>query len=471
MNEQENVINKRDYSKELLEIVRSDLPPEQKKEELTNYHESDIAEILPELDKDERLQLYHVLGTETVSEIFTYLDDVESFVEELGNEKVADILEEMDADEAIDVLEELDESKREEIIKLLDDEVANDIKLIDDFDENVIGSRMSTNFIVIENNLSVAEATKSVIRQAADNDNISTIYAVDENERYYGAIDLRDLIIARKNTPLKDTISTAYPFLYADEPIEECIEKIREYYEDSIPVLSRDNKVIGVITSSEIVDVVSEEFEEDYAKLAGLTSQEDLEEPLLKSLQKRLPWLVSLMAMGLLVSTLIGSFSSVLKLLPILVCFQSLILDMSGNTGTQSLAVTIRVISNDNLKAKEKIKLVFKELRIALLNGLILGSVATLICALYINFVIGKNYDIIGFLSSVKVASCIGLALLVAMIFSGLSGTVIPMVFKKIKIDPAVASGPLLTTINDLIAASVFYGLSWLMLIKFFPVI
>lgn len=470
MNEQENSVNKRDYSKELLEIVRSQLPPEKKKEELTNYHESDIAEILPKLSKEERLHLYHVLGTETVSEIFTYLDDVEDFVEELGNEKVADILEEMDANEAIDVLEELDENTREEIIKLLDDEVANDIKLIDKFDESVIGSRMSTNFIVIQNNLSVAEATKSVIKQASDNDNISTIYAIDENQKYYGAIDLRDLIIARKNTPLSDVISTAYPFLYADEPIEECIEKIKEYYEDSIPVLDRDNKVIGVITSSEIVDVVSEELEEDYAKLAGLTAQEDLEEPLLKSLQKRLPWLVSLMAMGLIVSTLIGSFSGVLKLLPILVCFQSLILDMSGNTGTQSLAVTIRVISNETLKGSEKIKLIFKELRVALLNGLILGSIATLICAVYINFVIGKSYDIIGFFPSLKVASCIGLALLVAMITSGLSGTVIPMIFKKIKIDPAVASGPLLTTINDLIAASVFYGISWMILIRFFPV-
>ncbi len=469
--DEEVIVNQRNYSKELLDIIRSDCSPNEIREQLGNYHDSDIAQILPELSKEERLKLYHILGTEAVSEIFTYLDDVERFVDELGNEKVADILEEMDTDEAIDVLEELDQDKREEIIKLLDDDVANDIKLINEFDEDVIGSRMSTNFIAIENNLSVAEATKSVIQQAAENDNISTIYAVDESGKYFGAIDLRDLIIARKNTPLIDTISTAYPFLYADEQVVDCIDKIKDYYEDSIPVLDRDNKVIGVITSSELVDVVSEELEEDYAKLAGLTSQEDLQEPVFKSIQKRLPWLISLMAMGLVVSSIIGSFSQVLKLLPILVCFQSLILGMSGNTGTQSLAVTIRVISNDSLSLKDKFKLTFKELRVAFLNGLILGALATLICSLYINFLVGKNYDIIGFMSSFKVSLCIGLSLLIAMIFSGLSGTVIPMLFKKIKIDPAVASGPLLTTINDLISATIFYGLSWLVLINLFPVV
>lgn len=426
------------------------------------YPESDIAEAIPHLDKAERLQLYKLLGDETVSDIFAHLDDVEDYIEELSNEKVADIIEEMDADDAIDVLEELDDDKRQEIIKLLDEETANDIILLDQYDEDLIGSRMTTNFITINCNMSVKEATKSVIEQAADNDNISTIYALNDDLTYHGALTLRDLIVARPNTPLSDIVSTAYPCLYANETIQNCVDKLRDYSEDSIPLLSPENHVIGVITSSELVDITADEMEEDYAKFAGLTQQIDLEEKLSTSIKKRLPWLLFLMGLGLVVSTLIGSFSFVIAALPLLVGFQSLILDMSGNIGTQSLAVTIRVITNDDLNRKDKIKLVLKELRIGIINGLVIGLLSTLVCSIYV-FLVPTGPD--NYFESLKMSSCIGIALLSAMTCASLSGTLVPLLFKKLKIDPAVASGPLLTSLNDLIAATVYYGIAWAMLL------
>ncbi|MBQ7642645.1 MAG: magnesium transporter, partial [Clostridia bacterium] len=301
---------KRDYEEELLAIIKSDDPPKVLKDKLGDYHENDIASILPKLTKQERIKLYRCLGNEAVSEIFAYLDDVDKYIEELDAEKAADIIESMDADDAIDVLDELEDDKKEEIISLMEKESVEDIQLIDSYDDDMIGSRMTTNYIAINKDLSVKQAMRSVIREAADNDNITTIYALNGDGTFYGAIELRDLIRARETTPLDDIITTSYPYVYATETIEECIEQLKDYSEDSIPVLNKDNALIGVITSSDIVEVVDEELGDDYAKLAGLTEAEDIKEPLFKSMRKRIPWLLALLALGLVVSGVIQQFQA-----------------------------------------------------------------------------------------------------------------------------------------------------------------
>lgn len=452
---------KRDYTSEILALLDDNLPSSELLDKLSDYHESDIAEAIPTLSKEERLKLYKILGNERVSEIFAYLDDVEEFISELTSEKAADIIEEMDADDAIEVLDELSDEKREEIFELLDKDVKEDIQLIEKYDDNLIGSRMTTNFVWVKKSLPIKQAMKSVVDQAADNDNISTVYAVNDDETFAGAFSLRDLVIARSTLTVDDITVTAYPYVYASEEISKCVEELKDLSEDSIPVLSHDKKILGVITSSELVDVVDEELGDDYAKLAGLTKAEDLEEPIFKSVGKRLPWLALLMLLGLVVSSLIGAFEHIVELLPLLVAFQSLILDMSGNGGTQSLAVTIRVISTESLSKKEIGKFVFKEMRVGLTNGLIIGIAATLLCSLYIFLLKSKPYG-----ESLAYGGCIGFSLLLAMIFSSVGGTIIPMFFKKIHIDPAVASGPLITTINDLIAATIYYTTANLLLLQ-----
>ena len=451
---------KRDYAAEILQLLDGNLPPKELYEKLDDYHESDIAEVLPTLSKEERLKLYKILGDERVSEIFAYLDDVEDFIGELTSERAADIIEEMDADEAIEVLDELSDEKREEIFELLDKEVKEDIELIEKYDDDLIGSRMTTNFVTVPIGTPIKKAMNSVVEQAADNDNISTIYAVNEDETFAGAFSLRDLVVARSTLTVDDITVTAYPYVYATEKVSKCIEELKDLSEDSIPVLSHDNKILGVITGSELVDVVDEELGDDYAKLAGLTKAEDLEEPVFKSVGKRLPWLALLMLLGLVVSSLIGGFDFVIGTLPLLVAFQSLILDMSGNGGTQSLAVTIRVISSETLTKAEVAKFIFKEVRVGITNGFIIGTIATLLCSLYLLVFKGLAYSI-----CLAYGGCIGTSLLIAMMFSSLGGTLIPMFFKKIHIDPAVASGPLITTINDLIAATIYYTLANLFLI------
>lgn len=470
MEENENIIRseekdeslKRDFAQEIGDLLSGDLPPEELKERLSDYHESDIAEVIPSLTKDERLKLYKILGNEAVSEIFAYLDDVETFIEELSSSAAADIIEEMDASDAIDVLDELDEDKREEIIGLMDEDAAKDIHLIDAYDETLIGSQMSTNYVTVYDTDTIKQATKSVIEQAADNDNISTVYVIKkEDDTYCGATTLRDLVVARSNANLKDITVTAYPFFYADEPIADCIEELKELSEDSIPILSKDNRILGVITGTELVDVVDQELGDDYAKLAGLTAEEDLNEPIYKSITKRIPWLLVLMGLGLIVSSVVGLFDPIITAIPLLFSFQTMIFDMSGNSGTQSLAVTIRVITAEDLNGKDKFKFVLKELRVGLANGFLLCIVAFIVTSAY--FLLFKQLPP---QNGFAIASCIGISIMTAMIFSSLGGTLLPIFFKKIKIDPAVASGPMITTINDLVSAVVYYGLAYLLLIK-----
>ena len=345
--------------------------------------------------------------------------------------------------------------------KRQDDDVKADIQLINSYDEDEVGSLITNNYICISKTLDIRGAMHELIKQAGDNDNISTIYVVDENGKFSGAIDLKDLIIARQSDTLDSIIIYSYPYFYADEKISDSIEKIKDYAEDSLPVLNHDKEIVGIITAQDVVEAVDDEMGEDYAKLAGLTAEEDLQETTKQSIKKRLPWLVVLLVLGMGVSAVVGAFENVVAILPIVICFQSLILDMAGNVGTQSLAVTIRVLMDEELAPKDKLKLVFKEAKVGFSNGFLLGILAIVFLGLYI--FLYKGYDI---RHAFLISLCVGVSLLLAMIVSSLVGTLVPLFFKKIKVDPAVASGPLITTVNDLVAVVIYYGLSWVFLIQ-----
>lgn len=449
-----------DYENELIKLIKSDMSDDQLREALSDYHENDIAKAFERLDPKTRQRLYRILDSDIISDIFSYLENVGQYIDELHPEKAADIIENMDADDAVDVLEEVDETKREHLIELMDKESQEDIRLIRSYDEDEVGSIMTTNYIEIQNGLSVKQAMKALVAQASENDNISTIYVVDEENKYCGAIDLKDLIIAREYTELDDIISTSYPYVQAHEEISHCLERLKDYAEDSIPVLDDTNELIGVITAQNLIETVDDEMGEDYAKFAGLTAEEDLNETLLMSMRKRLPWLLALLCLGIGVSSVVGIFEKVVSQIALIVCFQSLILDMAGNVGTQSLAVTIRVLMDETLTGKQKFELVMKEMRVGLANGVLLGVLSFVTIGGYIYLFKHKTL-----LYAFGISGCVGIALAVAMLISSLVGTVIPMFFHKMKVDPAVASGPLITTVNDFVAVITYYGLAWWLLL------
>lgn len=328
------------YVEELIEIIRAGLSREDLVDWLFDYHDNDIADALELLTPEERKRLYSALGAERVAEIFAYLDDGDVYLKELSLKQQAKVISEMDSDDAVDILEEVDDDTKCKIQGMLDKEASEDVQLLLSYDEDEIGSYMTTNFILIHNDLTVREAMRELVKQAGENDNISTIYVVDRAEQYYGAIELEDLIIAREHTELEDLISRSYPYVMDHEKISECIEKIKDY------------------------------------------AEEDLNETTRESIRKRLPWLVILTVMALL---FLGAY-------------------------------------------------------IHLFKGFSLGY-------------------------SMMISACVGVSLVGAMVVSSLVGTLMPIFFKKVGVDPAVASGPLITTINDLVAIVVYYGLVAVVLI------
>ena len=455
------VLKEPKFTEDIVSIIRSGLGREQLIEKLSDYHEKDIAQSFAFLTREERKALYDTLGAEWISNIFSYIEEPQAYIEELGIDKLAEVINEMDSDDAVDLLEDIDESVKAKLRPILDEDVKADIQLIHSYDEDEIGSLITTNFVCISKDLSIRQAMRELVRQAGENDNISTIYVVDASEKFCGAIDLKDLIVAREHDVLDDLISYSYPYLLDHEKIAESIEKIKDYAEDSLPVLNSKRELIGILTAQDVIEAVDDEMGEDYAKLAGLTAEEDLKETTLESMKKRMPWLIVLLFLGMGVSTVVGAFEGVVAALPIVICFQSLILDMAGNVGTQSLAVTIRVLMDEDLAGKDKLSLVVKEMKVGFSNGLLLGVLALLCLGVYIK--VFKGYTIY---QAFMVSGCVGISLLVAMIISSLVGTMVPLFFHKIKLDPAVASGPLITTVNDLVAVVTYYGLAWVLLIQ-----
>lgn len=457
----EEKVSLRDYKAEILQILRSDFTASDVQEELLRYHENDIAAALAELQQEERQSIYQALDADTLAGIFEYVDTLSDYLEELEEEKRVEILSRVEPASAIAYLEELDKEEGESIIEELPEEAREEIALLTSYEKDEIGSTMSTDYISIRQGVGVRGAMNELIAQAAEIDNVSTIYVVDAEDVFVGAIDLKDLIRARAGMPLEDILVTSYPFVYANESVENCIERLKDYSEDSIPVLDMENKLRGVLIARDLAEMIEDQISEDYAKLGGLTAEEDVQEPLLKSIGKRLPWLIVLFGLGLVVSSIVGMFDHVVSYLPLLVSFQSLILGMAGNVGTQSLAVTIRSLMDENLTGKQRLLLVLKEARVGLCNGLILGSLSVALIGLYLYLMRGEP-PVLAF----SVSFCTGIALAVAMLLSSIFGTTIPIFFKKLNIDPAVASGPFITTINDLVAVVAYYGLAWLLLLS-----
>lgn len=443
------------YEERIAQVVRGNLTPKIMREQLLTYHENDIAAAMDLLKKEDRYRLYSVLSPETLADVLEYSERINEYVGELNLRKRAEVLAHLEPSVAVDYLQEVEKGERAAIIDLMPDDAKQEISLLSSFDEDEIGSRMTTNFVMIHMGISVRQAMRELVEQAADNDNISTIYVADDDGIFAGAIDLKSLIIAREGTELDSIIMTSYPYVYANELIEDCIERIKDYSEDSIPVLDQENRLKGVLTAQDVAELIDDEMGEDYARLAGLTAEEDLQEPLSMSIVKRLPWLLVLLGLGLVVSSVVGLFEAVAAGLTIIVAFQSLILDMAGNVGTQSLAVTIRVLMDDQCTGQQKLYLVAKEAKIGLCNGLILGSLSILFIGLYLFLIKGEAAHF-----AFSISLCAGVALALSMSLSSISGTTIPILFKGLGVDPAVASGPLITTVNDLIAVVTYYGLA-----------
>ena len=449
----------------IVKILRSNTSNQTKKKKLKNYHDGDIADALALLTKEERFKAYEVFGVEKTAEIFSYFDNPEDFIEELKADKAADILDELDSDEAINILDELDEDFRNHLISLMEDETRKKVEALDKKDDETIGSYMSDNYITIKKDATIKEAMSKLIKEAGEHDNINTLYVIDDESHLLGAVRLKDLILARKDDSLDKIIISSFPSVLETEIVSEIIQTLKDYSEESIPIVDQDNKLLGVISLDNIIEAADEEMTEDYAKLGGLSEIVDVDESPFYSVKKRIPWLIVLLFLGIIVSTVTGTFEHVIEAIPVAVFFQSMVLDMAGNVGTQSLAVTIRTISDEDIKKKEIRRLIGKEILVGFINGIIIAIVAFAFVLIYLfikrQVITGDTFQITDVL---KVSGIIATSLLLAMTASSAIGSVFPILLDKMHIDPAVASGPFITTFNDIIAVLLYYGLTYLFL-------
>ncbi|XMB87441.1 magnesium transporter [Mycoplasmatota bacterium WC44] len=428
-------------------------------ERLLEFHPYDISQVILKLNDFDKA-FFLSLNIDTVSLVLSSLE-VEEFIEftqDVRTKIVSDIISEMDFDDAVDVLKALDDEDRIILLRLMDDKHRSKIKELMFYKEDTAGAIMTTEFIDISVNFTVKQAMKKVIDLAKEAVSINVIYVTD-NDKLVGVLSLRELIVARAEDDLKEIMTTN---LITLTPLVDQIivaETMMNYNFTVLPVVDKNMKIKGIVTSDDVMDVIDEEAVEDISALAGVTDA-DIDhdtETVLSSVKKRFPWLVVLLAIGSITSIIIASYEETINKVPILAVFLPLILDMSGNTGTQSLAVTIRGLSTNQFVDKRDIfEHLWREFKTALLNGFMLSTLVFIMASIMGYFT--GNTDI-------TFALVICVSVYIAIIVATLAGALIPLLINALKIDPAVASGPFITTINDIISLTVYLTLATIFIV------
>lgn len=445
-------------------LLSEHLSRQEFQQRIDEMYPHDIATDLLELEATERDQLYHYLSATQIAEIITFLDPefAADILEEFDLERQTEIFDEMTVDDAVDILQAYeDEELRDEVIESLEE--VEDVKEFIKYNEDEVGAYMSNQYVYLFEEMDVKEATTSLIKQAHEAETINTLFVVDQFDNFLGAVNFKVLVKARSPKLIKE-IMDQVPTVKDYSSITEAVYDMKNYELYELPVVSDDNKLIGILTLDDIIDIATEEAEEDFEKLAALPSG-DKNRSWLKNALYRLPWLLMLM----IISIPIMSFSEIMVAgiggIAILAFFQPLMLDSPGNVSTQTLAIALKSISNEGrMKGKD----IVKELLSGLFTSLILGLITFVISFLFVYLlksglpVSASEFNIL--YVSLIFALIIGGSLTIVVSIASVLTIAIPHFFKAIKVDPAVASGPFITTIIDLISALVYFGLATIIL-------
>jgi magnesium transporter len=441
---------KQHIDKELLLDALQNDNIEKFRSEFLELHSYDQATFFKELDEDERLHVYHFLSPEEMANLFENLeiedDEYSDVLAQMSPDYAADMLSNMYADDAVDVLNELDKDQVVSYLTIMDKDSAQEIKELLHYEEYTAGSIMTTEFIAIAANQTVRSAMHILKSKAPSAETIYYVYVIDEEKRLVGVLTLRDLIVNEDDVMISDIMYDRVVSVSVGEDQEEVARMMRDYDFLALPVVDFQDHLLGIITVDDIIDVMEEEASDDYSKLAGLADLDSIDRNPISAAKKRLPWLVILLFLGMLTASLIGRFEETLDQVAILAIFIPLIAGMAGNTGTQALAVAVRGIATGDLEDESKIKIIIREAGTGVITGLTCGILITLI----IYFWYGELF--LGML--------VGISIFFTLIVATLAGSLIPLIMHRLKIDPAVASGPFITTINDIISILIYFGIA-----------
>ena len=415
---------------------------------IKKMHPHDIIEALEQLDEDEVENFYQLLSEKEVARIVAYLEPevAATIIDNFELESQKDIIDNLDLDDAADIFIHLD--KQDELINTLENEEF--ISKVLTYEEDEVGSHMSDGFVVLNLGMDIKEATKKVIKEADEVDTINHLFVVDDNNIFKGTIELKNLIKSKAPLLIDELVKTS-PYVYDYNDIEEAIHKIQNYGLYEIAVLNSNKSLIGVLTVDDAIDIYHEEAIDDYEKLAALPDTKT--KGLFKSALKRLPWLLLLLVLSIPIALATSSFESVIASVAVLALFQPLILDAGGDVATQTLAVTLRILSKDS---KSALKNGRKEILAGFINGVILGLAGAVI-----SYFISLQ---IGIIEPFNVSLVVGMSLTLTVALGPVFALFIPIILNKFKIDPAIASGPFITTLIDITSVIIYFGLATILL-------
>ncbi|SHH76784.1 magnesium transporter [Virgibacillus chiguensis] len=419
--------------------------------EFLDMHSYDQAMFFIEQKKSIRLQIYTYLSPEEIADIMESIDEEEQtreLISEMDPRFASMVLAEMSADNAVDILNEMDKDHIASFLTIMDTSAADEIKHLLHYEEKTAGSIMTTEFIATYKTNTAKQTMQQLKEQAPDAETIYYLYVLDEDKRLVGVLSLRDLIVAPEDTRIERIMMEKVVAVSAGKDQEEIAQMMRDYDFLALPVVDFQDHLLGIITVDDIMDVMEEEASDDYSKLAGVSDMDKPNDTALISVKKRLPWLVILLFLGMFTASLIGRFEETLNQVAVLAIFIPLIAGMAGNSGTQALAVAVRGLANGDYGKQGKMKLVLREASTGFINGVICGLLITLVIYVW------KHDIYLGVLVGISIAA----TLFVATI----AGALVPIFMDRIKIDPAVASGPFITTINDIISILIYFSMATL---------
>jgi magnesium transporter len=422
-------------------------------EQLVDLHPADIAEILDQLDADEAKVVFNQLDDEQGAEVLMELeDDVrERFLRVLSSKEIAEQLEQLDSDDAADILGELSEEQQEEVISQIeDDEIASEIVDLLNYDEDTAGGLMQKEFISANISWTVLRCIAELRRQAEDVEKVYTIYVVDDKNVLVGFLSLKRLLFASPKSRVEELYTNKNIIsVKAHEDKEKVAQVMSKYNLESVPVVDRQGKLIGRITIDDVVDVIQEEAEKDYQMASGISGTVEARSSIFRITRARLPWLVIALFGGLLGAQVIKNFEPEISANAMLAIYITLIPAMAGNVGVQSSALVVQGLANNTLYSTDLRTRLTKEVLVALLNGFICA-------ALIFTF----NYI---FYQDLRLGFTVSAALITVILFASFFGTVIPLVLNRYDIDPALATGPFITTLNDVVGLFVYFTVSMLL--------
>ena len=419
---------------------------------LNELHHADIAEILEELNVDQSTYIIKLLESDKTSEILMELDEDfrEQILNNLSPNEIAKEIEELDTDDATDIISELSVEKQKKVIsKIIDAEHKADIKELLKYDEDSAGGLMAKELVKVNENWTVTKCVKEMRIQATEVTRVHSIYVVNDKDKLIGRLSLKDLLVANPRSSIKSVYIPKVDFVNVNDEAESVANIMQKYDLEAIPVVDDNNILLGRITIDDIVDLIKEEAEKDYQLAAGILQDVDVDDTIFQLSRARLPWLLLGLLGGIGAAIVMGAFDDILAKHQILFYFTPLIAAMAGNVGVQSSAIIVQGLANDDIRGSVNNRLI-KETFLSILNGVILSVILFLFI-----MISGEEY---------LVALAISISLVIVIIVAGIIGTFIPLFLDKRGIDPAIATGPFITTSNDIFGILIYFYIAKLIL-------